>query len=83
MRPISEETDGEVSISGQSRHFAFVVHMIKVLFSICISTWRVKNYVSRQGKRTNRRNESTIIVMKYCLVPYNQFRLLFSLTNSC
>ena len=83
MRPIIEEVDGEVSISGQSRHFAFVVHMIKVLFPICTSTWRVNNYVSRQAKGTNRRNESTNIVMKYFLVLYNQFRLLFSLTNCC
>ena len=39
--------------------FVFVVNMIKILFTICSLTWRVNNYVSRQGKGINRRNEST------------------------
>ena len=30
--------------------FSFVNNMIKVLFPICTLIWRVKNYVSRQGK---------------------------------
>ena len=58
---VKEEMDGMAFISRQSRHICFVIIMIKVLFptlSICTLTWRVNNYVSRQGKGINRRNES-------------------------
>ena len=58
-RSVREEMNGEVFISRQSRRFSFVDNMIKVLFSVRTSNWRVNNYVSRQGKRLNRRNEST------------------------
>ena len=44
-----------------SASIVFVARMIKVLFVICTSTWRVNNYVSRQGEGINRRNESSII----------------------
>ena len=37
--------------------------MIKVLFLIYASAWRVNNYVSRQGEGGNKRNESTIIII--------------------
>ena len=43
----------------ESASIVFVVNMIKVLSPICNSTWRVNNYVSRQGEGINRRNEST------------------------
>ena len=56
------EKDGEVCISRQSRHFPFIDIMIKVFSSICTLSWRVKNYVSRQGKGVYRRNESTIAI---------------------
>ena len=60
-RSMKEEMDGEVFISRQSRLFSFIDNMIKVLFAICILNWRVNNYVSRQGKRTDRRNETVNI----------------------
>ena len=37
-------------ISRQSRRFDCDVVIHKVLFPVCALTWRVKNYVSRQGK---------------------------------
>ena len=77
-----EEMDGEVFISRQSRHFAYAVCMIKLIFPICTSTWRVNNYVFRQGKGINRRNESRFL-MKYCIVPSVQFRVLINLFNLC
>ena len=43
--------------------FAFVVNMIKILFPICTLNWHVNNYVSRQGKGINRRNESALFIM--------------------
>ena len=43
--------------------FLFLNIMIKVVFPICILNWRVNNYVPRQGKRMNRRNESIIIII--------------------
>ena len=46
-------------ISRQSRHFVFDVVICKVLFTICTLIWRVNNYVSRQGKSINRRNENS------------------------
>ena len=46
-------------ISRQSRHFDYDDVIFKVLFPICALTCRVKNYVSRQGKCINRRNERT------------------------
>ena len=59
-RSMKEEMDGEVFISRQSRNFSFIDNMIKVIFAICTLNWRVNNYVSRQGKGINRRNESTL-----------------------
>ena len=64
-RSMKEEMDREVFISGQSRHFCFIDNMIEVLFPICTSNWRVNNYVSRQGNGLNRRNENTIIIIKF------------------
>ena len=67
-RPLSEETDGEVFISAQSRNFALVVNMIEIVFPIGTSTRRVNNYVSRQGKGINRTSESTNIILNFCIV---------------
>ena len=39
--------------------FYFDIVIYKVLFPICTLTWRVHNYVSRQGKGIIRRNEKT------------------------
>ena len=47
----------------ESAFFVFILILIKVLFPICTLTWRVSNYVSRQGKGINRRKESTILIM--------------------
>ena len=56
---MKEEMDREVFISSQGWHFSFIDNINKVLFPICTLNWRVNNYVSRQRKDTNRRNEST------------------------
>ena len=42
--------------------FPIMVTMIKIPFSICTLTWRVKNSVSRQGKGTNRLKKTVIII---------------------
>ena len=34
----------------ESASFPLINNMIKVLFRICTLSWRVNNYVSRQGK---------------------------------
>ena len=62
-RSLKKEMDGEVFISRQSRHFLFINNMIKVFCPVCTSNWRVSNYISRQAKGINRRNESTIIII--------------------
>ena len=62
-QPIRERMEGKVFFPPESAIFVFLVNMIKVLFSICTLTWPVNNYVSRQGKGKNRRNESSIIDM--------------------
>ena len=62
-RSMKEEMDGEVFISRQSRHFAFIDNMIKVFFPICTLKWYVNNYASHKGKFINRRNESTTIIL--------------------
>ena len=49
-RPMSEEMDGEVFISRQSRHFSLIHNMVKLLFSVCTLNWRVNKYVSYQGE---------------------------------
>ena len=59
MRSVKEEMEGKVFISRQSRHISFVFIMIEILSLLCTFTWRVNNFVSRQGKGINRRNEST------------------------
>ena len=57
-RSVKEEMNGNVFISRQSRSFSFIDNMIKVLSPICTLNWHVNNYVSRQGKGINKRNES-------------------------
>ena len=39
--------------------------MIKVLFPICTLNWRVNDYVSRQGKDINRRNENILMINNF------------------
>ena len=67
-RPVREEMDREVLNSSRKRKFSFVNNLIKVLFPIYTSAWRVNCHVSRQGTGVNRRNESTIITnnISYC-----------------
>ena len=59
-RSMTEEMEGEVFVSHQSWHFPFIDNMNEVLFPTCTLNWRVNNYVPRQGKGLNRRNESNI-----------------------
>ena len=54
-----------VSFSSESAVF-FVLNMIKVLFPIRTSTWRVNSYVFGPGKSTNESNESTIKNISFC-----------------
>ena len=44
-----------VYFSPESASFVFVFNMVKGLFPFCTSTWRVNNYVSRQGEGINRK----------------------------
>ena len=46
-------------ISGQNRHLDFYMVICKVFSPFCTLTWRVNNYISRQGKRINGKNEGT------------------------
>ena len=59
---MTEEMEGKVLISHQSRHSTFANFLNKVLFPICTLNWRVNNYVSRHGRNMKGRNESTIII---------------------
>ena len=43
----------------ESAAFVFLVNIIKALFPIGTLTWRVNNYVARQGKVIKRKTEST------------------------
>ena len=61
------EIDRKVCISCQSWHFPFVIIILKVLFLICASIWRVNSYVSRQGENLNRTNESTKVKENFSL----------------
>ena len=70
-----EEMDGKLYISCQSRHFSFIVNVIKVLFPFCTLIWRVNNYVSRQGKGINR--ESKVLVF-WLFVLLKRFSLLLN-----
>ena len=54
-----------------SRHFFFVYNKFKVVSTICTLTWRVNNYVSRQGKGIRRRNKG-INVEESCYHSINQ-----------
>ena len=60
---MEREMDGKVIISRRSGHLSFVRNMIIVLFPICTLTWPVNNYISRQGKSINKRNESTNFIL--------------------
>ena len=67
-RPMMEEMDGNVFYFPPE--WAFLTLMLcfeTVLFRICTLTWRVNNYVSRQQKGINRRNESTENTIFYFL----------------
>ena len=45
-QPLREEMDGKVFISRQSRHFLFIVNVVKKLSPICTLNWRVNNYIA-------------------------------------
>ena len=60
---MKEEMEGVVFFFRQSQHFSLIGNTIKGLFSICNLNWPVHNYVSRQGKSINTRNESINIVI--------------------
>ena len=60
-RPIRERMDEKCLFPARVGIFPFLVDMFELLFSISTLTWRVNNYVSRQEKGINRRNESTNI----------------------
>ena len=62
-RPMGKEMDGELFISRQSRHFIFVVNIIKVLFPFRNLTWRINICVSRQESGTIRRNEVLLLLI--------------------
>ena len=64
-RSMKEEMDIDVFIFRQSRPFSFIDNTIKLFFPICTLNWRVNNYVSRQGKGIDRRNESTKILINF------------------
>ena len=66
---LNEEMDGEVFVSCRSRHFSFVNHMNKVLFSICTLNRRVNIFVYRRGKGINRRSESIFMMIIIILLP--------------
>ena len=59
-RPMNGEMYREVLFSHRIRYFSFVNVMVRVLFLVCTSTWRVNYYVSCQGQCINWRNESTV-----------------------
>ena len=42
--------------------FAFILKTFKVFFPVCTLTWLVNSYISRQGRGTDRRNETTFII---------------------
>ena len=68
-RSVRKELDGRVFISRQSRHpNSLKNNMMKVLFPICTLTWRVNNYVSRQGKV--QKGETKVQVLLYKLSPF-------------
>ena len=67
--------------SRQSRHSNFGVVLMLVLFPICILTWILNNYVSRQGKGVNRRNEGrNTIVVNFCPIIIISLFILFPTT---
>ena len=60
-RPMREQIIGNVVFfSRQSRNFDFDVVVCKTLLLIFTLTWCINNYVFRQGKGLNRKNESTV-----------------------
>ena len=54
----------------ESASFSLINNMIKVLFPICTLIWRVNNFVFPPRKVINRRNESTIIIIKIAAFEY-------------
>ena len=59
------EMDGKMFASRKSWHLSVVDSMNNLLFTIRTLTWRVNDYVSRQGKGINRRNGSINNIMIY------------------
>ena len=68
----------EVFISRQTQQSYFDIVITKVLCPICTFTWRVSNYVFRQGKGVNRRIESTMVIV-FCTDNDSQSLFRFSL----
>ena len=78
---MKEEMDGEVYIPCQSRHFAFVDDMIKVIFPICTLNWRVNSYASRQRKGIKKRNESIILIINF--LAFGTVKVLLKTLTVC
>ena len=53
-----------VHLPPESASFVFLVNLIKILFPICTLTWSVNNYVSRQAKGIDRKNQRYFFVTK-------------------
>ena len=62
-RHMEREIDGKVFFSRQFGRVFFQTVYLKYCFPICTLSWRVINYLSRQGNCINRRNESTIFII--------------------
>ena len=77
MRPMREQIDGKVVFfSRQSRQSNYVVVVLLVLFIICTKTWRVNNYVSRQGKGTAKTITPNTIVVVCCTISKLSYFIL-------
>ena len=58
-RLMREGMNGVVFFCHQNWHFYFLNPTMKVFFLICALTWCVNNFICRQGKGIQRRNENT------------------------
>ena len=59
-RSMRDEMDGKVVyFPPESAFELLMLYFVRVLFPIFTLTWRADNYVSRQGKGLNRKNEKT------------------------
>ena len=78
-RPTREEMDGKVFFPPELAFQPLMLYFVRVLLHICTLTWRANNYVFRQDRGINSRNENTKTQVLLIVLTRKMSQFSFSL----